>query len=164
MMRTPHPLNYNLSASTFQSKISCKLGIYIGISCVVISLFLPALFSSTGTINGFWVLATGWLGLLFSHFSWFANLLNASAILAMDKRPIYAYFLSIIAFVLATQTFWLNEIPSDIYQGKIYIKELGLGFYIWYLAQFIFLVSITIGMLRKQSEKESIKGDHRIRR
>jgi hypothetical protein len=158
MMPTQHPLNYNLNTPTFQSKLSksklsSSLGIYIGISCVVISLFLPALFSSTGEINGFWVLATGWLGLFFSHFSWFANLLNTIAILSMNKRPIYAYFLSILAFVLATQTFWLREIPSDIYQGRIYIKELGLGFYIWYLAQFIFLVTITIGMLRKQSER-----------
>ncbi|MEE9326559.1 MAG: hypothetical protein V3U71_04630 [Cocleimonas sp.] len=154
-MHTPHPLNYSLKSPSYQSKLTSKFGIYIGISCLVISLFLPALFSSTGTIDGFWVLATGWLGLLFSHFSWFANPLNAIAILSMDKRPVYAYFLSILAFVLATQTFWLREIPSDIYQGRIYIKELGLGFYIWYLGQFIILISIAIRMFRKGGRKQT---------
>jgi len=132
-----------------QPRVFENLLLYLGFSCIVISLFLPSLFTSKGDITGIWVLLTGWMGLFIFQFSWFANPVNLLAILFVTKRPRVSLLLSIFALILASETFWFREIPADINLGKIFIKELGAGFYIWYFAQIVFLISFLLRSLHE---------------
>jgi hypothetical protein len=131
--------HYFLSHEGFKLR---KLPIYFGIACFIFSLFQTSLFTSGEDIKGYWVFIIGWLGLIIFQFSWFSNPLNLLALLLYRRHPGIAALLSILAFTLASQTFFFTEIPAGLNQSKIYIKELGPGFYFWYLSQGLFLVSI----------------------
>ena len=118
-----------------------KLLIYLGFSSFFISLFLTSFFTSGDDIQGYWVLIIGWIGLIFFQLAWFANPINLLAILLIKHHPRKSLLLSLLAFSLASQTFLFPEIPIGLPHDKIFIKELGLGFYFWYLAQALFLLA-----------------------
>ena len=124
--------------------LSTRLIVYAGLAFFLLSLLFTSLFTSGKDIQGYWILAIGWIGLIIFQFSWFANPLNLLALLLVNQRPVVALILSTTAFLLASQTFVFVEIPIGTGSGKIYIKELGLGFYIWYLAQGLFLLGIFV--------------------
>ena len=132
----------------FEWNIVTVLLVSLGLACFVTSLFLISLFTSGENIRGSWILIMGWLGLLIFQFSWYANPLNLLALLLLHNRPATSFLLSSLAFALATQTFLFFEIPTSINAEKIIIKELGLGFYIWYMAQFLFLVATVVELFK----------------
>ena len=123
--------------------LTTRLMVYVGLSFILLSLLFTSLFTSGEDIQGYWILAIGWIGLVIFQFSWFANPLNLLALLLVNQRPVVALLLSTGAFLFASQTFIFVEIPITSAE-KIYIKELGLGFYIWYFAQGLFLLGILV--------------------
>ena len=114
----------------------------LGLSFFFSSLLLTVFFTTGDNIQGFWVLLIGWMGILIFQFSWLANPLNLLALLLLKKHPYISALLTTVALLLATQTFYFFEIPIGLKDKKIFIKELGLGFYLWYAAQIIFMVAI----------------------
>ena len=110
------------------------------VSCFMLSLFLPVYYIHIEDISGYWVLFTGWLGLVFFQFAWYANPLILLAILQAKGCPKTSILLGLFALALASETFLFYEIPTGINQEKMYIKELGIGFFIWYLALILFLL------------------------
>ena len=126
--------------------------LYIGAAFFIASLLLTSLFTSSDDIQGIWILILGWIGLVIFQFSWFANPLNLLALLLVNQRPTVALLLSISAFILASQTFFFSEIPTGLSHEKIFIKEFGLGFYFWYLAQALFLIGMFIEVLSRHKK------------
>ena len=126
------------------------LFVSLGLAFFVASLFMVSLFTSGENIHGYWALLIGWLGLIIFQFAWFANPLNLLALLYLHEHPNVSLLLSVLAFILATQTFYFSEIPISINAEKIYIKELGLGFYIWYIAQFLFFIASLTEVFKKR--------------
>ncbi len=119
---------------------------HISLCCFTLSLFLTTFFTSENEISGFWVLVIGWLGVLVFQFSWLANPLNLLAILLLPQKPKIALLLSFFALTLASQTFYFSEIPSGLTPKIIYIKEFGLGFYLWYFSQICFFLTMLSGV------------------
>lgn len=142
---------YSQAYEQLMSELSLmtRLIVYVGFILFLLSLFLTSLFTSGEDVQGYWVLALGWVGLVIFQFSWFANPLNLLALLLVNKHPTQALLLSTIAFILASQTLEFSEIPSGTSLGKIYIKELGLGFYVWYSAQGLFLLGMLVEVLSR---------------
>lgn len=134
-------------------KLSEHFLIFIGLACFSASLFFPTFFTSADHIHGFWVLITGWVGLIFFQCAWYANPLNLLALLLYKEKPKTAMLITLIAVVLASSSFLFKEIPIGINSEKVFIKEYGLGFYLWYAAQILTATSIVIHFidsLRKQ--------------
>lgn len=125
--------------------------ISLALACFFSSLFLTAFITTGNDIRGFWVLVLGWVGLLIFQFAWFANPVNLLALLLLNKHPFVALILSLIAVLIASQTFYFHEIPTELYDKKIYIKELGLGFYVWYLSQILILIGVTFELIRTKN-------------
>ena len=136
--------------------LTTRLIVYAGLAFFLLSLLFTSLFTSGDDIQGYWILAIGWIGLIIFQFSWFANPLNLLALLLVNQRPVVALLLSTTAFLLASQTFVFVEIPTGIGSGKIHIKELGLGFYIWYLAQGLFLLGIFVEVFSHKKARTSL--------
>ncbi|MEH6454926.1 MAG: hypothetical protein V7749_01260 [Cocleimonas sp.] len=116
--------------------------LFMGLACLTLSLFMPAFFTSAEDIYGYWVLITGWIGAIFIQFAWYANPLNLLALLLARDKPRTALLLSFAALTLASGAFIFYEIPTGFNYEKVFIKELGLGFYIWYAAQVFFLLAL----------------------
>ncbi len=134
-------------------EITVKLLVISGLILFSLSLYFIALYTSGDDIYGIWLLLIGWIGIVFFQLSWFANLLNLLALLLLSTKPKISLLLTLLAFLLASQTFWFVEIPVGLHQEKIYIKELGLGFYLWYSANGIFILAALIETLRKKSKR-----------
>lgn len=130
--------------------VVAKALLLCGAFLFVISLFLTSLFTSSESIQGYWLLALGWLGFVFFHFAWFANPINLLALLLLRERPIFAFVLSLSAILFASQSFQLSELPIGMNQEVIFVKELGLGFYCWYLSQLFFFFGITADVVSKR--------------
>ena len=103
---------------------------------------MPVFFTSGEGIVGYWVLVTGWIGVIFIQFAWYANPINLLALLLARDNPQIALLLSILALIIASGTFGFYEIPTGINYEKVFIKEFGLGFYVWYAAQVFFLLAV----------------------
>jgi len=151
----------NIKKSLYEQLLSdlsltTRLIIYVGLAFFLLSLLLTALFTSGEDIQGYWILVLGWIGLVIFQFSWFANPLNLLALLIVSQRPVIALLLSTVAFLLASQTFVFVEIPTGTSSGKIHIKELGLGFYIWYLAQGLFLLGVLVEVFTHKKARASL--------
>ncbi len=131
-----------------------RIFIFIGIFFYLFSLPLVSLFTSSEDIQGIWILLIGWMGIIIFQFSWFANPLNLLAMLLMTKRPLAAFLLSIIAFLLASQAFSFSEIPAGLNNEKVFIKDMGLGFYFWYMSHGLFLIATLIEALKRAQKNE----------
>jgi len=140
--------------------LATRVLVYLGLLCFVVSLFQTVLFTSGDDIQGYWVFILGWMGIVIFQLSWFANPLNLLALLLLLKRPRLSFLLSILAFVLASQTLSFSEIPIGLHANKIYIKELGLGFYFWYLSQGLILLSICIELVLKINQRPLLNYRH----
>ncbi len=144
--------SYSLKARNKPSlnywEITVKLLIIVGLICFSLSLYQVALFTSGDDLYGVWILLIGWIGLVIFQLSWLANPLNLLALLLLSTKPKLSLLLTLIAFLLASQTFYFAEIPVGLNQEKIYIKELGLGFYLWYIANGLFVIAALIEALR----------------
>ncbi len=123
-----------------------KVVLFFGLLSFVTSLFLPIFFTSDGDIIGGWVFILGWMGIVVFQFAWYANPLNVLAFLIFELQPRLSLLLSLLALVIASEAFLFYEIPTGLstglHQEKLFIKELGLGFYCWYLSQILFLFTL----------------------
>lgn len=127
-------LNYSNTKAIPWWSLSQKICIFLGLGCFTLSLFLPVFFTSAEDILGFWVLISGWIGLIFIQFAWYANPLNLLAILLAHDNPRIALLFSCLALVIASGTFNFYEIPIGLNYEKVFIKEFGAGFYLWITA------------------------------
>lgn len=157
-------MNYSFVSNSLSNhplkefRLFTRLFVYTGFVFFIVSLPITSLFTSGENIDGFWILVMGWIGFIIFQFSWFANPLNLLALLLLKQRPITALFLSITAFALASQTLYFSEIPTGDRNGKIFIKELGLGFYFWYFSQGLIFIGIAIETFsgHKKTETSSV--------
>lgn len=133
-----HPSTNQVNSSA----LFMSIFLFMGFTCFILSLFLPAFYTSAEDIYGYWVLITGWIGAIFIQFAWYANPLNLLALLLARDKPRTALILSFIALTVASATFIFYEIPTGINYEKVFIKEFGLGFYVWYVAQIFFLLAL----------------------
>ena len=144
---------YKDTLNTCNSQINIELSalltnifLFLGLLSFVTSLFLPSFFTSDGDIIGGWVFIMGWMGIVVFQFAWYANPLSILAFLISESRPRISLLLSLLALVVASHAFVFNEIPTGlttgIHQEKLFIKELGIGFYCWYLSQAFFLLGL----------------------
>jgi len=132
--------NYSASKRFSLIKTSQNICLFLSSLLFIISLFLPTFFTSGNDIYGIWVLISGWIGLAFLQLAWYANPLSLLALLVSRKSPKNALLLSMFALILASGSFYFYEIPTGINYEKVYIKELGFGFYLWFMAHiFVFL-------------------------
>ncbi len=124
-----------------------NLLIFLGLLCFSISLFLPIFFTSAEDIYGFWVLVTGWMGLVFLQVAWYANPLNLLALLLVNDHPRVALLLSLLAITLASCSFIFYEIPTGVNYEKVFIQEFGSGFYLWFVALILILIGMLFGFI-----------------
>ncbi|GAA0419852.1 hypothetical protein GCM10009133_30330 [Cocleimonas flava] len=146
-MTHKHTLNsYNSQINISISELLPKLFLFLSGLSFVVSLFLSTFFTSDGNVIGAWVFILGWIGIVVFQFAWYANPLNILALLLFEARPRLAILLSLLALVIASETFTFSEIPTGLFTGnhseKTFIKEFGLGFYSWYLSQILFLFAL----------------------
>jgi len=148
--------NYKIDMSSPPSLVRTLslILLYSGIAFFIISLFFNAFFTNSDDIRGIWVLLTGWLGFIIFQFAWYANPLSLLAILLMKQRPVIALLLSVLAAIIASETFIFNEIPAASGDEKIYIKEFGLGVYGWYASHWLVLYSMVFNLIDKGLKKE----------
>lgn len=152
-MNYSYSLRHRNNPAQSYAEVIVKLLIIAGLICFSLSLYYVALFTSGDDLHGVWILLIGWIGLVVFQLSWFANPLNLLALLLLSTKPKISLFLSVIAFLVASQSFWFSEIPTGFNQEKIFIKELGMGFYLWYLANGIIVFAIFIEVLRRSDKK-----------
>lgn len=117
--------------------------LFLGGLCWVSSLWFPAFYTDTNALMGYWVLISGWLGIITFQFGWFANLLIFLAVLWMYKYPIRATLVAAAAVLIATQSFWFMVMPGK--DENINIIGQGLGFWLWYSSLIIICVGIIFG-------------------
>ncbi|MEE9310514.1 MAG: hypothetical protein V3U64_05785 [Cocleimonas sp.] len=141
---------YNPLKLSLASKVLLLMGTFF----FSLSLPLTSLFTSGDDIQGAWILLIGWLGIIIFQFAWFANPLNLLALLLLTNRPKIAFLLSSIALILASQALIFSEIPTSFSESKIYIQELGLGFYCWYAAHVMFLLATLIEVFKRAQKSE----------
>ena len=138
--------SYNSEKTISFSEFLPKFTLFLSLLSFVISLFLSTFFTSDGNVIGGWVFILGWMGILVFQFAWYANPLNVLALLIFESQPRLAVLLSLLALVIASEAFSFQEIPTGLFTGihsdKMFIKELGLGFYSWYLSQILFLLAL----------------------
>lgn len=134
-----------------------KVFLFLGVLSFVTSLFLPTFFTSDGDVIGGWVFILGWMGIVVFQFAWYANPLNVLALLISESQPRLSLLLSLLALVVASEAFFFYEIPTGLstglHQEKLFIKELGIGFYCWYLSQILFLFILISKYLIKRGNK-----------
>ena len=152
-MYIDHPKSFSLEKALMEAKIVTRLFLFSAVICFVFSLFQTAFFTSGDDIQGYWVLLIGWIGLVFFQFAWFANPLNLLALLLMEKHPNISFLLSLMALLLAWQLFSFSEIPVGFNYDKVFIKELGFGSYLWFLAQGLFSLAHLTEVYRKKAQK-----------
>ncbi|WP_162596683.1 hypothetical protein [Thiofilum flexile] len=117
--------------------------LFLGGLCWVSSLWFPAFYTDTNTLMGYWVLISGWLGIITFQFGWFANLLIFLAVLWMYKYPIRATLVAAAAVLVATQAFWFVVMPGENENTNIIGQ--GLGFWLWYGSLIIICIGVIFG-------------------
>jgi len=115
--------------------------LFLGGLLWVIALSQVVFYTSSVPIMGYWVLATGWMGFSIFQFAWYANLLQVLAVLLMYRAPVRATLITLLALVLAGQSFWFDTIPGQAVD--IAVLRLGAGFWLWYAS----MVLITLGVV-----------------
>ena len=139
-------ISFNSQINISFAQLLSKFFLFLSALCFVISLFLITFFTSDGDVFGGWVFILGWMGIIVFQFAWYANPLNILALLIFESQPRLSVLLSLLALVIASEAFLFKEIPTGLFTGihseKMFIKELGLGFYSWYLSQILFLFAL----------------------
>lgn len=121
--------------------------IAISVLLFLVSLILPAFYTSDEGVPGWFALLLGWLDLFvidqvgFGVLSWFANLFLPIAWLglALGKfRPVRigGLILNIVGIGLALCPLFLNRILISEGGDTTPVTSMGIGFYVW-LASFV---------------------------
>ncbi len=140
-------LNYPIAKRISFFQLASNISIFMGLLCFTVALFLPALYTSSEDIYGFWVLVTGWMGLAILQFAWFANPLNLLSLLLTHQNPRIAFLIGVLSMIVACNAFYFYEIPTGINYEKTYIREFGLGFYTWIASHSLILLGLFFGFL-----------------
>lgn len=114
--------------------------------------------TSEQSIQGYWILLTGWLGFLFFQLAWYANPLTMLSLLLIRKKPWLALISSTLALLCMSQAFLFYEIPSDAKGNTIEILSRGVGFYCW-----IGMVSCVFYSIIMMLIYRACKRDHRTK-
>lgn len=96
-------------------------------------LFLQAVeIGNHGWSLGGELLLLGWLGVLFGHFTWLANLIWLIAWLAIYiDKPVAALSISVAAFLLAGSFVFHETIVWNEAGLPSAIRHYGAGYYLW---------------------------------
>jgi hypothetical protein len=113
-----------------------------------ISLLEPVFITEDKPIKGFWIFAMGWMGFVIFQFAWYANLLSLLAALMMFKRPLIAFLLSLLALLLAAESFLFDEIPLGSSKESIAIIDTDIGLYLWIGAHCAILYAAILMLIR----------------
>ena len=126
----------------------------VAIGLFISSLFFPVFITQTHDIQGYWVLAMGWLGFINFQFAWYATPFTILAIYVSKTSPQSGLFLSIIAIIIASEAFLFTEVPF----GKSdKVLDYSLGFYLWYLCFYLVSFSILLNLVAWGSVEEDNK-------
>ena len=106
-------------------------------------------YTTHGTVMGYWVCITGWMGFVLFQFAWYANLLQLLAVMLMYRYPNRAMLLAVLAVLLAGQSFWFDDIPGQ--EVNMHILRLGLGCWFWYVS----MVMMTLGVIFGADERRT---------
>jgi len=120
----------------------------------IISLGLPVFKTPAGTIMGYWVFVTGWMGLAIFQFAWYANLMLLAGVLTMYTRPISSAIISGLGMLLATQAFWFDVIPASSSSTPILGQE--VGFWCWYISLLLLGFGVFAGADNQTPAEEHI--------
>lgn len=151
-MSRPQPIRHPSNSALQMYELVGTSLVYLSLICYGMSLFLPSLYTSANTISGYWILITGWIGPVFLQSAWYANPLFLLSIIIFSARQHSAILFAILAIILASQSFLMFEIPTGINQDKIYIKELGPGFFVWFFAIILLLAGQILILIGKKKQ------------
>ena len=110
----------------------------------IASLFLPVFITQTNDIQGYWVLAMGWLGFVAFQFAWYAAPFAILAVYISRKSPQFGLVLSVIAILMASEAFLFTEVP---FGKNDKVLDYGSGFYVWYLCFYLVSLSILLRLI-----------------
>ncbi len=116
----------------------------LAIVLYVASLFLPVFITQTNDIQGYWVLAMGWLGFVAFQFAWYAAPFAVLAVYVSRKSPQFGLVLSVIAIIMASEAFLFTEVPFGRSDKVI---DYGSGFYVWYFCFYLVSFSILLRLI-----------------
>jgi hypothetical protein len=110
--------------------------------CWLVSLFLPVAVTPGpfgGSVPGWGVLVSGWLGPAMYQFGWYANLLLPFVLklAAKSRRGWVQKFSVIVALamgLLACNALFWDEIPGEFSDAKI--AYFHVGYYLWLVVTF----------------------------
>ncbi len=120
-----------------------ELGLFFGGLLWVCALTQPVFYTTDGTVMGYWVFATGWMGFTLFQFAWYANILALLGVLLMYKHPNRAMLCVVVGVLLAGQAFWFDAIPTETRSTQI--VSLGLGFWLWFSSMVLITLSVIFG-------------------
>lgn len=117
--------------------------LFLGGLLWVAAFWLPVFETQERIITGYWVFATGWMGLVVFQFAWYANLFMLMAVIMMYTAPVRATLLAAAGLLVATQAFWLDVLPGTTSSTEII--DQGLGFWFWYSSIFLLGLGVVFG-------------------
>jgi MYXO-CTERM domain-containing protein len=136
MVSAEQPAPAPVSASVAPRPREQSAVVFASVALYALSLALPALRQvglGTPDERGYIVMATGWVGILFGQFGWFANLFWAAALIQLARgRWKAATVTAWLAVLVAADTFVLYRtgFPSD--SGRSHSAAILVGFYVWW--------------------------------
>jgi len=118
----------------------------LGVATYLLSIFLPAVSCGGGTVPGYDILATGWLGIILLEFRWYANpmfVVIAARVWKAKNSPLPGAWL-FLAVVMTTLGVLSIFVPAQACgdAGTIaYNSGLAIGGYLWVAS--ILIVTLT---------------------
>lgn len=137
------------------------LALFIGGLAWIAAFWFPSFYTSQGSVEGYWVFATGWMGFAIFQFAWYANLLMLLGIILMYSSPIWGSALAGLAVLVATQAFWFTSIPTG--EVDLPILQLGQGFWCWYGSMILLGLGVLFGSEQTEAEKHQTTKNQRLR-
>lgn len=111
------------------------LGIALYVSCLFFTAFYLREIREPQAASA--VLAIGWLGILDSHFSWYANPIFLIAIIISRKNPTLSLLLGVLALLLVLS--FLTHKRIVVSEAHASITAYGIGYFLWALSIAVFL-------------------------
>lgn len=104
----------------------------------LLSLCFPACYTgiTQEAVPSLGLLLSGWLGILFGHFSWFANPLCIISWILKRSEPQLACFLSLLALAFSLSFLLYSELPDGHYGETI--TAYGIGYFFWVMSIYLF--------------------------
>lgn len=111
-----------------------KLHIWISFLLFILCLFFPGFYTNTdhSPAQAYQLLLAGYLGAIYGHYSWFANLFFLVAIYKwQDKEPRQAAKYGFIALAFALSFLFYTKIAASEAPTYSIITAYGWGYYLW---------------------------------